>query len=180
MVCSRNLALGLVWKIESTVFFQTSPKIGNCFIQLPTACRKTSPWSAFLQADAVFGGKAAKNKNRAEQGSASIFRLWSQFGEKPWRFFSKPLFPPKFITFDFLYKLRAKTDSLFALLEKLCLLFGFLNDDVFGFIDISGQLCEREPSLGALLRFLELVPIGVVCGFSSEIFCAQGRKAQEY
>ena len=29
------------------------------------ACRKTSRWSVFLQADAVFGGRAAKNKNRS-------------------------------------------------------------------------------------------------------------------
>ena len=30
------------------------------------------------------------------------------------------------------------------------------------------------------LTILELVPIGVVCGFSSEIFRDQGRKTQEY
>ncbi|MBD5081226.1 MAG: type II toxin-antitoxin system RelE/ParE family toxin [Ruminococcaceae bacterium] len=29
------------------------------------ACRKTSRWSVFLQADAVFDGKAVKNKNRS-------------------------------------------------------------------------------------------------------------------
>ena len=37
--------------------------------------QKKSRRSVFLQADAVFGGKAAKNKNRAEPCSASIFRL---------------------------------------------------------------------------------------------------------
>ena len=40
-----------------------------------SACRKTYLREKFPQADAVFSGYAAKNKNRAELRSTSIFGL---------------------------------------------------------------------------------------------------------
>ena len=45
--------------------------------------QKKSRRSVFQQADAVFGGKAAKNKNRAEPCSASILRLDRNLEKNP-------------------------------------------------------------------------------------------------